>query len=197
MVAIHECIPHDAAPCSVNFEALYLQCLKQKKKLKILPFNAHFKAPKGVQNRLFLFKHCKFGDKTPATIHQYMSFFRRPQERKHGPQNHAQKQTNLLNKLDVGRQSRILDTTQDWVVRKAFRSIAPFLPTNALQPEGPCEMFDAVLVFTMILFVVQVLALLLPLSKFCLYLRSIFVSIVTLSPCTCLMRNQLAIWMAV
>ena len=44
-----------------------------------------------------------------------------------------------LNKLDVGKQIRILNTTQNWVVSEAFRSMA-----IALQPEGPCEMFDAV-----------------------------------------------------
>ena len=30
----------------------------------------------------------------------------------------------LLNKLDVGKQIRILNTTQNWVFSKAFRSIA-------------------------------------------------------------------------
>ena len=45
-------------------------------------------------HRSFSFKHRKSGDKNPATIHQYMSFIRRAHERKHGPQNHTQKQIN-------------------------------------------------------------------------------------------------------
>ena len=59
-----------------------------------------------------------------------------------------------------------------WVFRSRIvitRAIYRFLPASALQPEGPCEMFGAVLV--LILFVVLVLAL--PLSQFCLYNRPI------------------------
>ena len=45
------------------------------------------------------------------------------------------------------------------------RNIYRFLPASAVQPEGPCEMFVAVLVL------IFVLVLALPLSQLCIYLR--------------------------